>query len=166
MHTGVQSYFALNDAQVSSTIVQNRFMSFGTFSSHIQPRIIYGLTMGARLSGMMMDIDLMQRQATDKDNELTRLRAFILSQGARQSANEHLVAEAPFDDPNSSEKEAEAISAVKALQIATHSANTSSCVGAKQCFATPSSGQKIFTINQTNLGTVLPQLPIRERGRI
>jgi hypothetical protein len=68
------------------------------------------------------------------------------------------VPEALFENKDTPEKEAEAISAVKALQIAAHSANASSCVGAKQCFATPSSGQKIFTITQANIDQVLPQL--------
>jgi len=159
----VQSYFALNDtqdriAQSSANIVQNRMMSFGTFCTYIQPKQVYGLTTAGRLSGMMMDIDRMQRQVTDKDNVLDSLKGFVASQGPRQSANEHLVPEAMFDDPATTEKEAEAISAVKALQIAAHSANASSCVGAKQCFATPSSGQKIFTITQANIDQVLPQL--------
>jgi hypothetical protein len=141
----VQSYFALNDtqdriAQSSANIVQNRMMSFGTFCTYIQPKQIYGLTTAGRLSGMMMDIDSMQRQVTDKDNVLDSLRSFIASQGPRQSANEHLVPEALFDDPATTEKEAEAISAVKAIQIA-----------AQQ-------GQKIFTITQANIDQVLPQL--------
>jgi hypothetical protein len=115
-------------------------MSFGTFCTYIQPKQIYGLTTAGRLSGMMMDIDSMQRQVTDKDNVLDSLRSFIASQGPRQSANEHLVPEALFDDPATTEKEAEAISAVKAIQIA-----------AQQ-------GQKIFTITQANIDQVLPQL--------
>jgi hypothetical protein len=82
----------------------------------------------------------MQRQVTDKDNVLDSLKGFVASQGVRQSANEHLIPEALFDDPATTEKEAEAISAVKALQIA-----------AQQ-------GQKIFTITQANIDQVLPQL--------
>jgi transglutaminase-like putative cysteine protease len=145
LQAGVQSYFALNDAQdriaqSSANIVQNRMMSFGTFCTYVQPKQVYGLTTAGRLSGMMMDIDRLQRQVTDKDNVLDSLRTFIASQGPRQSANEHLVPEALFDNPATTEKEAEAVSAVKALQIA-----------AQQ-------GQKIFTITQANIDQVLPQL--------
>lgn len=56
------------------------------------------------------------------------------------SANEHLVPEALFDDPNTPVKEAEGISAVKALKIAMQQ------------------GQKVYTITQANQATVLPLL--------
>ena len=75
-----------------------------------------------------------------KPIELNQIIAFNTAQGPRQSANEHLIPEALFDDPATTEKEAEAVSAVKALSIASHQ------------------GQKIFTINQSNINQVLPLL--------
>ena len=78
-----------------------------------------------------------------KPIELNQIIAFNTAQGPRQSANEHLIPEALFDDPATSEKEAEAISAVKALQIAQQQ------------------GQKIFTITQANIAQALPQLSHR-----
>jgi hypothetical protein len=61
LQAGVQSYFALNDAQdriaqSHANIVQHRMMSFGTFCTYIQPKRTYGLTTAARLTGMMMDM--------------------------------------------------------------------------------------------------------------
>lgn len=92
------------------------------------------------MAGLQMDIDSMRRAAVSKENSLDELRGFILAQGPRQSANEHLVPEALFDDPNTPAKEAEGISAVKALKIAMQQ------------------GQKIYTITQSNQATVLPLL--------
>lgn len=75
-----------------------------------------------------------------KDNSTEELRGFILSQGPRESANEHLVPEQLFDDPKTTEKEAQGISAVKALQIA-----------AQQ-------GQTIYTVTKANYAEILPKL--------
>ena len=91
----------------------------------------------------MMDIDQLRRTAVNTDNDLNQIIAFNTAQGPRQSANEHLIPEALFDDPATTEKEAEAISAVKALQIAQQQ------------------GQKIFTITQANIAQALPQLSHR-----
>ncbi len=92
------------------------------------------------MAGLQMDIDSMRRAAVSKDNSLEQLRGFILAQGPRQSANEHLVPEALFDDPSTTAKEVQGVSAVKALKIAMQQ------------------GQKIFTINQTNIAQVFPLL--------
>ena len=59
-----------------------------------------------------------------KDNSTEELRGFILSQGPRESANEHLVPEQLFDNPKTAEKEVEGVSAVKALQIAQQQGQT------------------------------------------
>lgn len=145
LQTGVQGYFALNDtqdriAQANSNIIDHSLMSFGTFSTYIQPKQVYGLTTAARLSGMMMDIDRLGSQTVDKDNQRDKLVAYMMAQGPRQSANENLIPEALFDDPATTEQEVEAVSAVKALQLAAQQS------------------QKIFTITQDNLSQVLPQL--------
>lgn len=64
------------------------------------------------------------------------------SQGARQSANEHLVPEQLFDDPNTTEKEVEGVSAVKAIQIASQE------------------GQTIYHITKDNYSQILPKLKL------
>ncbi|PTQ90506.1 transglutaminase-like domain-containing protein [Agitococcus lubricus] len=145
LQVGVQSYFALNDVQdkiasSQANVITNRFLSFGTFSSNLQPNLKYGFPLNVRFAGMMMDIDRLMRQAVAKNNDKQELIAFVASQGPRQSANEHLIPEQLFDDPTTNITDAEAVSAVKALQLAAEA------------------GQKIFTVTQANINTVLPQL--------
>lgn len=126
----VQSYFAINDAQdtiaekQSQTIVANRFMSYGTFHTFVKPTMRYGVVFGGTFKGMQMDIDRLMRAGVATDNDRTKLANFNASQGARQSANEHLVPEQLFDDPKTTEKEVEGVSAVKALQIAQQQGQT------------------------------------------
>ena len=145
LQVGVQSYFALNDVQDTiassqANVIDHRFMSFGTFSSNLQPNLKYGFPLTVRFAGMMMDIDMLFSQAVAKNNDRQQLIAYVASQGPRQSANEHLIPEQLFDDPNTNIKDAEAVSAVKALQLAAEA------------------GQKIFTVTKENASTVLPQL--------
>ncbi|UYZ68011.1 hypothetical protein LP122_09595 [Moraxella bovis] len=92
--------------------------------------------------GMQMDIDQLMYQAVGKNNDSNELKGFIQSQGARQSANEHLVPEQLFDDPNTTEKEVEGVSAVKAIQIAQEQ------------------GQTVYTITQENYSQIIPKLSL------
>lgn len=112
-------------------------MSFSTFSTKMRTNYRYGIIFGGSFKGMMMDIDQIMYQAVSKDNSTEELKGFILSQGPRESANEHLVPEQLFDDPKTAEKEVEGVSAVKALQIAS------------------SQGQTIYTINQSNYSQII-----------
>lgn len=121
-------------------MVGSSYFSYGTFSTNIQPNMRYGITLSARLAGMMMDIDRLGAIRVDSNNDKNAWVAFNAAQGPRHSANEHLVPESLFDSPQTVEKETNAYSAVKALQIA-----------AQQ-------GQKIFTITKENINIVLPQL--------
>lgn len=97
IQAGVQSYFAINDAQdtiaekQSQNIVANRFMSYGTFHTFVKPTMRYGVVFGGTFKGMQMDIDRLMRAGVATDNDRTKLVNFNASQGARQSANEHLV---------------------------------------------------------------------------
>lgn len=85
-------------------------------------------------------IDRILKQAVDKDNKIENLANFNRSAGVRESLNENLIPEQLFDDPNTQEKEAEGISAVKALQIAS------------------SQGQTIYTVTKANYSEILPKL--------
>ena len=142
----VQSYFAINDAQdtiaekQAQNIVANRYTSYGTFHTFVKPTMRYGVIFGGSFKGMQMDIDQIMYQAVSKDNSTEELKGFILSQGPRESANEHLVPEQLFDDPKTAEKEVEGVSAVKALQIAQQQ------------------GQTIYTITKENYSQILPKL--------
>lgn len=145
LQVGVQSYFAINDVQdkiasSQANVIDHRFMSFGTFSSNLQPNSKYGFPLSVRFAGMMMDIDQLFSQTVARNNDRQQLIAYVASQGPHQSANEHLIPEQLFDDPSTNVKDAEAVSAVKALQLAAQA------------------GQKIFTVTQANASVVLPQL--------
>ena len=145
IQAGVQSYFAINQAQDTiaakqhGNVIKQPFMSFGSFATYVHPTQRYGIIFGASPKGMNMDIDRIMYQAVSKDNSTEELKGFILSQGPRESANEYLVPEQLFDDPKTAEKEAQGISAVKALQIA-----------AQQ-------GQTIYTVTKANYAEILPK---------
>ncbi|ELA09186.1 hypothetical protein MOMA_02235 [Moraxella macacae 0408225] len=146
LQAGVQSYFAINQAQDTiaakqhGNVIKQPFMSYGSFATYIHPNQRYGIIFGGSPKGMQMDIDQLMYTAVSKDNNKDELKAFIQSQGVRQSANEHLIPEQLFDDPNTKQKEAEGISAVKALQIAQEQ------------------GQIIYTITKDNYAKILPKL--------
>ncbi|STZ09560.1 Uncharacterised protein [Moraxella caprae] len=147
-NAGVQSYFAINQAQdviaakQHGNVLKSPFMAYGSFATYIHPNQRYGIIFGGSFKGMMMDIDQLMYQAVSRDNDSNELKGFIQSQGARQSANEHLVPEQLFDDPNTTEKEAEGVSAVKAIQIAQEQ------------------GQTVYTITQENYSQIIPKLSL------
>lgn len=145
LQAGVQSYFGMNEAQdhiaeQQAGMMGNAYFSFGTFSTSIQPNVRYGITLSASLKGMMMDIDRLSAMRVNTDNDRATWIAFNTAQGPRHSANEHLIPESLFNDPNAITKNVHGISAVKALQIAA------------------SQGQKIYRIDQSNISSVLPQI--------
>lgn len=148
MQAGVQSYFAINQAQDAiaakqhGNVLKSPFMAYGSFATYIHPNQRYGIIFGGNFKGMMMDIDQLMYQAVSKNNDSNELKGFIQSQGPRESANEHLVPEQLFDDPNTTEKEVEGVSAVKAIQIAQEQ------------------GQTVYTINQENYSQIIPKLSL------
>jgi len=141
----VQTYFGLNDTQGKilarqHNIVENSYMSFGTFSTSVQGVYTWGILRSARLGGMIMDIDRISAISVEKNNNNLNLQKFRQQQGIRQSAYENLVPERFFNDPNSLKKNVDGISAIKAL----HLANTL--------------GQEIYVINSQNINSILPKL--------
>jgi transglutaminase-like putative cysteine protease len=138
----VFSYFALNDLQdrmaaQTSNILSYRLPSYGTFSTDIQTQYWFGLPRNVEFGGLAMDIDHMKQHRVSKSNNKDESIAFSQSIGARMSAMEHLVPEQMF----STETETtEGISAVKALAIAS------------------ASGQKIWTINRSNVTLALSRI--------
>lgn len=141
----VQSYFAIGDTQdaiaaAPAQVIKRPYMTFGTYSTSLQPIFSWGMLRQVRLSGLAMDIDRLMAVAVHADNDREALTAYHLASGMRMSANEHAVPEAFFNDPNSSERQAEGVSAVKAIQLA-----------AQQ-------GQTIYQITSENAAQVLPLL--------
>lgn len=87
-----------------------------------------------------MDIDKILHTKVEVNNDREKLTAYNLSRGPSYSLNENLVPEQLFDNPDTPEKEADGISATKALSLA-----------AQQ-------GQTIYTITKANYAEVLPKL--------
>jgi hypothetical protein len=73
------------------------------------------------------------------DGDMEKLRRFVLASGMNGSALEHSVPEQMFSTPDNP---AEGVSAVKALKLANDQ------------------GIPIYTINQSNIDTILPQLQV------
>ncbi|MDH0032166.1 MULTISPECIES: hypothetical protein [unclassified Acinetobacter] len=115
-------------------------MSFGTFSTSLQGVYSWGVLRTAKFAGMVMDIDRIGATLVDKDNKQSNLLAFTQQQGPRQSLNENLVPEMFFNDPDSTKKNVEGVSASKILKLANDQ------------------GQKIYQIDKSNINTILPQL--------
>ncbi|WP_201634574.1 hypothetical protein [Psychrobacter immobilis] len=87
-----------------------------------------------------MDIDKILHTKVEVNNDREKLTAYNFSRGPSYSLNENLVPEQLFDNPDTSQKEADGISATKALSLA-----------AQQ-------GQTIYTITKANYAEVLPKL--------
>jgi hypothetical protein len=99
----------------------------------------YDVPMSVSPAGLAMDVDhnIHVVKALDGDND--KKKQFMLASGMNSSALEHSVPEQLFSTPSAP---AEGISAVKALQIANNQ------------------GIPIYTINQSNINTILPQLQL------
>lgn len=92
------------------------------------------------MGGVVMDIDKILHTKVEVNNDREKLTAYNLSRGPSYSLNENLVPEQLFNNPDTPEKEADGISATKALGLA-----------AQQ-------GQTIYTVTKANYAEVLPKL--------
>ena len=81
------------------------------------------------MGGVVMDIDQILHTKVEVNNDRDKLTAYNVSREPSYSLNENLVPEQLFDNPNTPEKEADGISAVKALSLAAHFGHSpTSCV--------------------------------------
>jgi hypothetical protein len=142
LQSGVISFMAMTHIQnqlsaQSSDIVYYREPSYGTFATHARINYLFGQPQNVEMTGLLMDMDRMKSSAECESNCWENWRDFNQSSGAAMSAYEHLIPEQLFSTPENS---VEGISAVKALAIAS------------------SQGQRIYTIDQSNLNTALAAL--------
>jgi type III secretion system FlhB-like substrate exporter len=91
-----------------------------------------------------MDADYLMQVVKAKDGNVDTVKQYMLSSGMTSSALEHSVPEQLFSTADNS---AEGISTVKALKIANDQ------------------GIPIYTINQTNIATTMPQLQIDQQTK-
>ncbi|MBI5675884.1 MAG: transglutaminase domain-containing protein [Nitrospirae bacterium] len=145
LYTTALSYFAELDAMnymQAKTMGVNiiRLPSENIFSFELAVATsFYDIPISVSAGGLAMDVDhnVHVVKALNGDND--KKKQFMLDSGMNSSALEHSVPEQIFSTP---ENPAQGISALKALKIANDQ------------------GIPIYTINKTNINTILPQLQI------
>ncbi|MFH1672766.1 MAG: hypothetical protein ABIF87_05010 [Pseudomonadota bacterium] len=109
------------------------------FASQLSVDTFFGIPRSVRQGVLAMDADRLLNVVKALDGDNNKAVQFMLNSGMNSSALEHEVPEKLFSTPDAP---AEGISAVKALKIANDQ------------------GIPIYTIEQSNMPTVLPQLQI------
>jgi hypothetical protein len=109
------------------------------FSSQLKVDTFFGIPRSVSADGLAMDADRLLNVVKALDGDNNKAVQFILNSGMTSSALEHGVPEQLF---STLEDPAEGISAVKALKIANDH------------------GIPIYTIEQSNIATILPKLQI------
>jgi len=109
------------------------------FATKLSVMMFFGIPRYVRAGGLNMDADYLMQIAKAKDGNNDTVKNYMLSSGMTSSALEHSVPEQLFSTPDAP---AQAISTIKALKIANDQ------------------GIPIYTINQSNIATVMPQLQV------
>ena len=109
------------------------------FATKLNVMMLFGIPRYVRAGGLNMDADYLMQIAKAKDGNNDTVKNYMLSSGMTSSALEHSVPEQLFSTPDAP---AQGISAAKALKIASDQ------------------GIPIYTVNQQNLATILPQLQV------
>ncbi len=117
-------------------VVAITYPSKTIFSFELKRNFAFGIPISVSSGGLAMDADRLYSVVKSLDGNTEKPKQYFLSSGANGSALEHSIPEQLFSRPDNP---AEGISAVKALQIANEQ------------------GIPIYTINQTNINTILPQ---------
>lgn len=146
LYTTIATYFSeldMSDEILAKTqaVIRYRAPSVGMCSTHLGVQNIFGIPSKASIGGLMMDVDRVMQAVYSKDGNMDNVKKYMLASGSMSSALEHVV---PVQIYSSFDNSAQAISAVKALQIANDQ------------------GVPIYNINQGNVNAVLPQLQISE----
>jgi hypothetical protein len=122
LYSGVLGYFAAIDAAATlnarnSGVVAYRMPSFGNFAIAAQTRLSFGVPRSVAFPGVQMDVDRIVGNEIAKDGNNATVVSFRRALGAQYSADEHLIPEQIFTDPNDPNRP-QGISAVSALAIA------------------------------------------------
>lgn len=144
LYATISSYFAeldTNDDITARTMgmIRYRATSIGMFSLSLSTNDFFGVPVSASPRGMMMDVDRIMQTVFSKDGDMTKVKQYMLLSGSKSSELEHSVPERLLSTPNNP---VQGISAVKALQLANDQ------------------GIPIYTVAQSNIATILPQLQI------
>ncbi|MDD2852639.1 MAG: transglutaminase domain-containing protein [Desulfuromonadaceae bacterium] len=114
------------------------------FATKLRVLTLWGIPRWVQSGGLNMDADYLMQVVKPKDGNADTARNYMLSSGMTSSALEHSVPEQLFSTPDN---KAEGISTVKALKIANDQ------------------GIPIYTVNQSNIATTLPQLQIDQQTK-
>lgn len=112
------------------------------FATKLRVLTLWGIPRWVQSGGLNMDADYLMQVVKPKDGNNDIARNYMLSSGMTSSALEHSVPEQLFSTPDNP---VQAISTVKALKIANDQ------------------GIPIYTVNQQNIATTLPQLQISQQ---
>ncbi len=122
-----------------NNLIRYRAVSVGMFSLSLDVQEVFGVPTDAGAKGLMMDVDRIMQAVFSKDGNMDDVKSYVLSSGNISSALEHGVFEQLYSTPNNP---VEGVSAVKALKIANDQ------------------GIPVYTINQANINTILPNLEV------
>jgi hypothetical protein len=130
-----------NDEMVAKMqgVIRYRVPSVGMYSFHLDVQDVFGIPMKAASKSMMMDVDRLMQTVFSKDGNVDKVKQYMLTSGSVSSASENILPEQMYSTTGN---KVQGISTLKALQMAN------------------SQGIPIYTIDQTNIATVLPQLQI------
>jgi len=112
------------------------------FATKLKVMMFFGIPRYVRSGGLNMDADYLMQIVKAKDGNNDTGKNYMLSCGMTSSALEHSVPEQLFSTPDAP---AQAISTVKALKIA------------------DDQGIPIYTVNQQNIATTMPQLQVDQQ---
>ncbi|MCL4479390.1 MAG: hypothetical protein M1381_09880 [Deltaproteobacteria bacterium] len=144
LYTTAVSYYAEYDmmdqmqAKMMGVVIA-RIPSDAIFSVSMNVNYMFGVATNISIAGLKMDVqrNLELTEATEGNNK--SILQYMLTSGMNSSALENSVPERIFSTPTNPVK---GISAIKAIQIANDQ------------------GIPIYTVNQSNISTVLPQLQL------
>lgn len=109
------------------------------FSYELNSNYAFGIPISVNSGGLAMDADRLMTHVKALDGDVEKPKQFLITSGMNSSILEHQVPEQLF---STDENPAQGISALKALQIAN------------------SQGIPIYTINQSNINSIFPQLQV------
>jgi transglutaminase-like putative cysteine protease len=120
-------------------IASARYPSEAIFSSDVSVSMLFGIPRSVSPGGLVMDVDRNISANKALNGDEAKKVQYLLTTGTNSSVFEHAVPEQFFSTP---ENKVEGISAIKALKIA------------------GDQGIPIYTVNQSNIANVLPQLQV------
>lgn len=120
-------------------IASTRLVSESIFAFDLSVNYTFGVPRSVSAGGLSMDVDRNVTASKALDGDNNKKVQYLLASGMNSSALEHAVPEQLFSTP---ENPAQGISAIKALKIANDQ------------------GIPIYTISQSNIAVILPQLQV------